>query len=77
MCFFICSAFYKKMRILNDWVTDMQDKYCGDCYDICLIQSQFTKVVAFRRHHKRGGAAVVAVTTLLVLHVGDGRSGHV
>ena len=27
-------------------ITDMQDKYCGDCYDIYIIQSQYTKVVA-------------------------------
>ena len=64
--------------------TDMQEKYCGDCYDIHPIQSQYTKV-----DHKRGGAAVgratafvvsfvlalnrvnvVAVTTIVVLHVG-------
>ena len=71
-------------------ITDMQDSYCGDCYDICLIQSKFG------RHHKKGGAAfgrgpsfmvslvlalnkvnIVAVTTILVLHVGNGRSEHV
>ena len=73
-----------------------KDKYCGNCYDIYFIQSQYTKVAAFGRHHKRGGAAfglatsfvvpfvwtlnkvnIVAVTTLLVLHVGKGRSEHV
>ena len=37
-------------------ITDMQDKYCGDCYDVYLIQSQYTKVAAFGPHHKRGGA---------------------
>ena len=31
--------------------TDMQDKYCGDCYDIHRIQSQY------KGTHKRGGAA--------------------
>ena len=31
--------------------TDMQDKYCGDCYDIHPIQSQY------KGNHKRGGAA--------------------
>ena len=36
-------------------ITDMQDKYCGDCYDIYTIQSQYTKVAAFGRHRKRGG----------------------
>ena len=74
----------------------MQDKYCGNCYDINLIQSQYTKMAAFGRHHKRGDAAfgratsfvvsfvlalnkvnIVAVTTMLVLHVGNGRSEHV
>ena len=62
------------------------------CYDIYLIQSQYTKVA----QHKRGGAAlsratsfvvsfvlalnkinIVAVTTMLVFHVGNGRSDHV
>ena len=76
--------------------TDMQDKYCGHCYDIHYIQNQY------KGHHKRGGAAfgratsfvvaakgrhycmlalnkvsIVTVTTLLVLHVGNGRSEHV
>ena len=64
-------------------ITDMQDKYCGECYDIYVIQSQY------KGNHKRGGSAfgratsfvvffvlalnrmnVVAVTTILVLHVG-------
>ena len=77
-------------------ITDMQNKYCGDCYDIYTIQSQYTKVAACGRHHKRGVAAfgraasfvasfvlalncvnIVAVTTMLVLHVGNGRSEHV
>ena len=74
----------------------MQDEYCGDCYDIYIIQSQY------KGNHKRGGAAegrvtsfvvaaegrhlcilalnkvnIVAVTTILVLHVGNGRSEHV
>ena len=77
-------------------ITDMQDKYCGDCYDIYPIQSHN------KGNHKRGGAAegratsfvvaaagrhlcilalngvnIVAVTTILVLHVGYGRSEHV
>ena len=65
--------------------TDMQDKYCGHCYDIHPILSQY------KGNHKRGGAAegrhlcilalnrvnIVAVTTILVLHVGNGRSEHV
>ena len=37
--------------------TDMQDKYCGDCYNIHPIQCQYTKVAACGRHHKRGDAA--------------------
>ena len=63
-------------------ITDMQNKYCGNCYDIYLIQSQYTKVAAFDCRHKRCGAAeskvnIAAATTILVLHVGDGRSAHV
>ena len=66
-------------------ITDMQDKYCGDCYDIYIIQRQY------KGNHKRGGAAegrhlcilalnglnIVAVATMLVLHVDNGRSEHV
>ena len=76
-------------------ISDMQEKYCSDCYDIYLIQSQY------KGNHKCGGAAeghatsfvvaaegrhlcifalnqvnIVAVTTILVLHVGNGRSDH-
>ena len=59
----------------------MQVKYCGNCYDIYLIRSQYTTVAAFGRHHKRSGRPsaapplrvnVVAVTTILALHVGNG-----
>ena len=46
--------------------TDMQEKYCGDCYDIHLYQSQYTKVAAFGSHHKRGGAAFGRATALPV-----------
>ena len=28
----------------SETITDMQDKYCGDCWDIYLIQTQYTKV---------------------------------
>ena len=77
-------------------ITDMQDKFCGNCYDIYLVQSQY------KGNLKRGGAAegrvtsfvvaakgrhlcmlalnkvnIVAITTILVLHVGNGRSEHV
>ena len=40
--------------------TDMQDKYCGDCYDIHPIQSQY------KGNHKRGGAAEGRVTSFVV-----------
>ena len=63
-------------------ITDTQDKYCGDCYDIHPIQSQY------KGNRKRGGAAegrhlcmlalnkvnISVVTTILVLHVGNSRS---
>ena len=60
--------------------TDMQDKYCGNCYDIYLIQSQYTKVAAFGRATSfvvsfvlaLNKVNIVAVTTILVLHVGNG-----
>ena len=71
-------------------ITDMQDKFCGNCYDICIIQSPY------KGNHKRGGAAegratsfmvsfvsalnqvnIVAITTILVLHVGNSRAQHV
>ena len=77
-------------------ITDMQDKHCGDCYDIYPVQSPY------KGNHKRGGAAegrvtsfvvaaegrhlctsalnkvsIAAVTTILVLHVRNGRSEHV
>ena len=58
--------------------TDMQDKYCGDCYDIHPIQSQYTKVAACGRASSfvvsfvlaLNRVNIVAVTTILVLHVG-------
>ena len=50
-------------------ITHMQDKYCGDCYDIYPIQSQYTKVAAFGRHHKRGGAAFGHATSFVVSFV--------
>ena len=65
--------------------TDMQDKYCGNCYDIYLIQSQYTRVAAFGRVTSFAVSFVLAlnkvnivvVTTTTGLHVGDGRSEHV
>ena len=59
--------------------TDMQDKYCGDCYDIDPIQSQYSKpifeafgratsfVVSFTLAVSR--VKLVAGATILVLHV--------
>ena len=37
--------------------TDMQDKYCGHCYDIDPIRSQY------KGNHKRGGGAEDRVTS--------------
>ena len=39
-------------HMLRPTVTDTQDKYYGDCYDVYLILSQYTKVAAFG--HKKG-----------------------
>ena len=47
-------------HMLRPTITDMQDKYCGDCYDIHPIQSQYT------RNHKRGSAAEGCVTFFVV-----------
>ena len=47
----------------------MQDKYCGDCYDIHPIQSLYTKVAACGRHHKRGDAAFGRATSFVVSFV--------
>ena len=58
-------------------ITDMQDKYCGNCYDIYPIQSQYKG----GGHHNRSVVSfvlalnevnIVAVTAILVLHVGNG-----
>ena len=35
-------------------ITDMQEKYCANCYDVYPIQTQYTKVAALGRDHKRG-----------------------
>ena len=40
--------------------SDMQDKYCGDCYDIHRIKSQY------KRNHKRDGAAEGRATSFVV-----------
>ena len=47
-------------------MTDMQDKYSGDCYDSYLIQGEYTKVAACGRHHKRGAAAFGRAIPFLV-----------
>ena len=49
--------------------TDMQDKYCGHCYNIHPIESQYTKVAACGRHHKRGDAAFGRATSFVVSFV--------
>ena len=41
-------------------ITDMQDKFCGNCYDIYFIKSQY------KGNHKRGGAAEGRVTPFVV-----------
>ena len=65
-------------------ITDIQDKYCGDRYDIYRIQSRYTKVAAGRATSfvvsfvsALNTVNIVAVTTILVLYVGNGRSEHV
>ena len=66
-------------------ITDMQDKNCGNWCDIYRIQSQHTKVAAFGRATSfvvsfvlaLNKENIVSVTTILVLHVGNGRSEHV
>ena len=40
--------------------TDMQVKYCGDCYDIHPIQGQY------KGNHERGGAAEGRATSFVV-----------
>ena len=44
--------------------SDMQDKYCGHCYDVHPIQSQY------KGNHKRGGAAEGRVTSFVVAAAG-------
>ena len=50
-------------------ITDIQGKYCCDCYDIYLIQSQYTTRAAFGHHYKRGGAALGRATSFVVSFV--------
>ena len=51
-------------HIFRPTITDMQDKYCGDCYDIYPIQSQY------KGNHKRGRAAEGRVTSFVVAAAG-------
>ena len=44
-------------------ITDMQDKYCGDCYDNYFIQSQY------KGNHKIGGADEGCATSFVVSFV--------
>ena len=44
--------------------TDMQDKYCGHCYDIHRVQSQY------KGNDKRGGAAEGRVTSFVLTDAG-------
>ena len=46
----------------------MQDKYCGNRYDIYHIQSH-TKVAAFGRHYERGSAAFGRAASFVVSFV--------
>ena len=62
-------------------MTDMQDKYCCDCYEKYFIKSQYTKVPAVGRATSFvvsfvlgfDGVNIVAVNAILVLHVGKTR----
>ena len=56
-------------HMLRPTIADMQDKYCSDCYDVYLIQRQYTKVAAFGRQHKGGGAAFARATSFVVSFV--------
>ena len=56
-------------HMLRPTITDMQDKYWGNCYDIYLIQSQYAKAAACARHHKRDGPASGRATSFVVSFV--------
>ena len=42
---------FSSLKIHFGTITVMHDNYCGSCYDIYFIQSQY------KGNHKRGGAA--------------------
>ena len=57
--------------------TDMQDKYCGACYDMHIIHIQCTKGAVVNPHLSCGSFVLAlsrvnirAASTLFVLHVG-------
>ena len=64
-------------------ITDMQDKHCGNCYDIYHIQGRYKGnfVVAANGRHlcvlSLNKVNIEAITTILVVHVGNGRAEHV
>ena len=39
------TGIFSSLEIYFGTITDMQDKYCGNCYDIYFIRSRYTKVV--------------------------------
>ena len=47
-------------HMFRETITDMQDKYWGDCYNIYFTQSQY------KGNYKRGGAAESRATSLVV-----------
>ena len=60
---------FSSLEILFANTTDMQDKYCGNCYDIYLIQSKYTKVGPFGRATSFVVAFVEAVNIVNVVAV--------
>ena len=50
-----------QLHMFRATITDMQDKSCGNCYDIYFIQSQY------KGNHKRAGAAEGRVTSFVVV----------
>ena len=79
-----------RSHMFRPTITDMQDQYCGTRYHIYLIHSYYkghhkrggaaegratSFVVSFVLGLNK--VNIVAVITILVLHVGNGRSEHV
>ena len=67
MCFAVnvCNEHDIQSHMFKPIIIDTQDKYCGNCDDYYLIQSQYTKVEACGHHHKRGGAAFGRATSVV------------